>query len=177
MPLSSVPASGKHGIHIGRPPGHTLLSVGYQPMMAFSPELGMILHQEMRDGNVPASTDVPRFLEETLELLPDAITHVMVRSDCAGYQEELIRFCNRPEARSARLQRFGIIDLVTGAPLCDSARGSILDTVPKDWTSRDKSGFAYAEVPHATEMAGRMRQDEELRYVASRVPIDEFGVG
>ena len=51
-------------------------------MMAFSPELGMILHQEMRDGNVPASTDVPRIVEETLELLPDAITHDGLTCPC-----------------------------------------------------------------------------------------------
>ncbi len=35
---------------------------GYQPMMAYCPELGMIVHQEFRDGNVGAKTDVVRFV-------------------------------------------------------------------------------------------------------------------
>ena len=35
---------------------------GYQPMMADCPELGMIVHQEFRDGNVGAKTDLVRFV-------------------------------------------------------------------------------------------------------------------
>ena len=58
---------------------------GDQPMMAYGPELGMILHQELRDGNVAAKTDVARFLEETLLMLPDQVSSVDIRMDGAGY--------------------------------------------------------------------------------------------
>ncbi len=78
-------------------------------MMVFVPGTGMIVHQEMRDGNVPASMALhddegPRIITEALAVLPGAITHVTVRSDTAGCQNALITLCNRPGGRPEPLQ-------------------------------------------------------------------------
>ena len=106
---------------------------GYQPLMGYSPELGMILHVEMRDGNVAASTGNCRFLDEILHMLPDRVTSVSVRMDTAGYQHEVIRYCNDLSTRDEPVRRFGTIGFVVGATLCDSSLDSIASTAKSDW--------------------------------------------
>ena len=64
---------------------------GYPPLMGYRPELGMILHVEMRDGTGAASAGTCRFLDEILHLLPDRVTSVSVRMDTAGYPHAVIR--------------------------------------------------------------------------------------
>ena len=72
----------------------------------------MILHQEMRDGNVGAKTNIVRFLEETLAILPDRVSSVDIRMDGDGYQMDVIEYCNRPSLRPSSLQRFCRIGFV-----------------------------------------------------------------
>ena len=84
---------------------------GYQPLIAFCPELGMVPWLEMRDGNVPAKLDNRRGLEEALLQLPDDIGRVVLRSDAAAYQEEVIRACNDPAFRREETRRFGTVGL------------------------------------------------------------------
>ena len=43
---------------------------GYQPLVAFCPEIGMVPWLEARDGNVPAAMDNERALKETLLHVP-----------------------------------------------------------------------------------------------------------
>ena len=85
-------------------------------MVGYCRELGAVVHTEFRDGNVPASLEKKRFLEETLRRLPEAIGRETVRAAGAGYQEELIRYGNDPSVRPAGLQRYGVIRFVCGAP-------------------------------------------------------------
>ena len=76
----------------GAVPGET----GYQPLNVFCPELGFVLHSEMRDGNVPASVRNMEALDAALGQLPAGTKTVTVRSDAAGHQEELLKYCKRP---------------------------------------------------------------------------------
>ena len=71
----------------------------YQPLIAFCPEVGMVLHAEMCAGNVPASKGNLEALEAVLGRLPQSVEGAMLRTDCAGCQERIIRFCNDPSAR------------------------------------------------------------------------------
>lgn len=81
---------------IGLQPGEVPFEHGDQPIVAYCKGLGMLLHLEMRDRNVSAKTDIVRFLEETLALLPSSVSSVGVRMDGAGYQMDVIRYGNRP---------------------------------------------------------------------------------
>ncbi len=152
---------------------------GYQPLMGYCPELGMILHVEIHDGNVAASTDNGRFLDEILHLLPDRITSVSVRMDSAGYQHEVIRYCNDPSVRDEEVRRFGSIGFVVGASLCDSSLASIVSTDKDEWHpgSGDAEGCHGAEICHVPSMVAKMPQDHLVRYVAFRCGIGGLGVG
>jgi len=57
----------------------------------------VVLHTELRDGNVPAGYEQLRVLQEALALLPAGVETVRLRSDTAGYQHELLRYCARGE--------------------------------------------------------------------------------
>ena len=74
---------------------------GYPPLNCFLVETGSMLCSEMRDGNVPAREGNAPVLLRALELLPEAIEEVMIRSDSAGHAAEILRLCNRPELRPA----------------------------------------------------------------------------
>ncbi len=152
---------------------------GYQPLMGYSPELGMILHVEMRDGNVAASTGNCRFLDEILHMLPETVRSVSVRMDSAGYQHEVIRYCNDPSVRDEAVRRFGTIGFVLGARLCDSSLDSITATDRDEWQpgSGDDGDWHGAEICHVPAMVARMPEGQRVRYVAFRHGIGELGVG
>ena len=63
----------------------------YQPLNTYWAEQDLVVHSEFRDGNVPAGCEQRRVLEEALALLPDGVEKALLRSDTAGYQEDLLR--------------------------------------------------------------------------------------
>ena len=152
---------------------------GYQPLMGYCLELGMILHVEMRDGNGAASAGNCRFRDEILHMLPDQVTSVSVRMDSAGYPHEVIRYCNDPSVRDEPVRRFGLIGFVLGARLCDSSLDSIASTEGGDWQPGvgDCEGWHGAEICHVPAMVAGMPKGHRVRYVAFRHGIGELGVG
>jgi uncharacterized membrane protein YqjE len=82
----------------------------YQPLNTWWAEHQIVLHTEFRDGNVPAGHEQLRVLKESLSLLPEGVEKVRLRSDTAGYQHALLRYCEQGES-----QRFGRIEFVVGA--------------------------------------------------------------
>ena len=66
---------------------------GYMPMLAFWEELGVVVHDDFRNGNASPGSEALAFLQETLAQLPPEVTAVKVRSDSAWYQAELLDFC------------------------------------------------------------------------------------
>ncbi len=66
---------------------------GYMPMLAFWEELGVVVHDDFRNGNASPGSEALAFLQQTLAQLPFEVTTVKVRSDSAWYQAELLDFC------------------------------------------------------------------------------------
>ena len=100
----------------------------------------MIPWLELRDGNVPACHDHVRALAETLRRLPDSIGRVTVRTDGAGYQRPLIRFCCGPGVRPEDLRRFGVIDLVCGAKRSEALMREVSGLPESAWLPLDPDG-------------------------------------
>ena len=136
----------------------------------------MILHQELRDGNVAAKTDVARFLEETLAMLPDQVSSVDIRMDGAGYQMDVIEYCNRPSLRPSSLRRFGTIGFVVSAPLNASARDSITGTAEEAWSALGPEHRSGAEIVYVPESVAGMPREERVRFVAYRHPVSGLGI-
>ena len=152
---------------------------GYQPLTVFCPELGMVLASEFRDGNVPAKVRNLELLEQVLAELPPEIKRVGFRTDGAGFQQKLIRFCNEPASRPEALRRFGVIGFVVSADLDPEMRQSLAQTPEAWWSPMPDSELECAELDHVSTWDARPAQDGHLlRYVATRRALPgELGVG
>jgi hypothetical protein len=69
---------------------------GYQPVVAVWAEQDLIVHDEFRDGNVPAGCGNVRVLERAVAALPSGITQIFVRGDSALYEQEVLAWCEAP---------------------------------------------------------------------------------
>jgi len=66
---------------------------GYQPLLGFLFELGLVLGDEFRDGNIPAGTGAVEFLEACHRMMPKGKRIAYFRSDSAAYQTRVIDRC------------------------------------------------------------------------------------
>ena len=92
----------------------------YQPLTTYWHEAGLIAHTEFRDGNVPAGYQQKRVLTEALAQLPSGVKKVMVRSDTAGYQQELLRYCAKGQD-----ERLGEIEFAVGVMVTPEFRKAL----------------------------------------------------
>lgn len=81
----------------------------YQPLTTYWAEADLIVNSEFRDGNVPAGHQQLRVLKEALGYLPPGVEKVYLRSDTAGYQTELLKYC-----AEGNDERFGVIEFAVG---------------------------------------------------------------
>lgn len=144
----------------------------YQPFNVFWAEQELVLHSEFRDGNVPAGHQQLRLLKEALEQLPGGVDEVFVRSDTAGYQQELLRYC-----AEGKDERFGVIEFAIGADVTESFRQAVRDVEEEQWLpvlrtapdgSQQPTGQQWAEVCFVPSWAGRSKKAPDYRFLATR---------
>ena len=88
----------------------------YQPLTTYWHEADLVVHSEFRDGNVNAGYEQLRVLKDSLQHLPSGVSKVMMRSDSAGYQKDLLRYC-----AEGRDERLGVIEFCVGVDvMCHS---------------------------------------------------------
>jgi hypothetical protein len=68
-------------------------TVGYQPVVALWVEQDVILHDEFRDGHVPAGCGNVRVLEQAVANLPQGVPRIRLRADSALYETAVLRWC------------------------------------------------------------------------------------
>ncbi len=100
----------------------------YQPLTTYWAEQGLALHSEFRDGNVPAGYEQRRVLEEALAFVPPGVERVYLRSDTAGYQQELLRYC-----AEGRHPRFGVIEFAIGVDVTAEFKRAVAEVEAGDW--------------------------------------------
>ena len=66
---------------------------GYQPLLGFLFESGLVLGDEFREGNIPAGAGAVEFLETCHRLMPKGKRIVYFRSDSAAYQARVADWC------------------------------------------------------------------------------------
>ena len=149
----------------------------FQPFNAYSAEHGILLHSEFRDGNVNAGMDQLRILQTILETVPESIKTIMMRSDSAGYQIELLEYC----AKGAN-ERFGVIEFAVSCNVTAAFKKAALE-VPEDrWETiykTNEKGIKYAtdqeytEVSYVPSWAGKSKKQPDYRFVATREAMKE----
>jgi len=148
----------------------------YQPLQVYWAEQGLILHSEFRDGNVWAGMENLRVFQEALAFLPAGVSKIYLRSDTAGYQHDLMRFCS--ETNKGRL---GVIEFAIGAKVSGSFKRAVLEVEESDWRrlyrKTDKGLVAtsqeYAEVCFVPEELARKKDGPVFRYLAVREVLEQ----
>jgi len=100
----------------------------YQPINVWWAEPQVILHTEFRDGNVPAGYQNLRILKEALDHLPVGVKKVRLRSDNAGYQHDLPKYCE-----TGKNKRFTRIEFAIGCDVTDEFKKATLLVEEDQW--------------------------------------------
>ena len=148
----------------------------YQPLTTYWSEADLVVHSEFRDGNVPAGYQQLRVLTEALGHLPDGVERVMLRSDTAGYQQDLLRYC-----AEGRDERFGVIEFAVGVDVTVEFRRAVSEVVEQQWQTlyrkvgehRVDTGQQWAEVNFVPNWIGHSKKSPEYRFIAIRERLDE----
>ena len=148
----------------------------YQPLITYWSEAELIVHSEFRDGNVPAGHQQLRVLIEALGRLPAGVEKVMLRSDTAGYQRELLRYC-----AEGRDDRFGVIEFAVGVDVTAGFRRAVSEVAEQDWQTlyrrvgehRVDTGQQWAEVNFVPNRMGHSKTSPEYRFIATRERLIE----
>lgn len=148
----------------------------YQPLNVYWAEQDLIVHTEFRDGNVWAGTDNRRVVQESLAFLPAGVSKVYLRSDTAGYQHDLMRFCADPNKG-----RCGVIEFAIGAKVSESFKRAVGEVEESQWCrlyrKTDKglvaTGQEYAEVCFVPDELARKKDGPVFRYLAIREVLEQ----
>ena len=147
----------------------------YQPLNTWWAEQEMVVHTEFRDGNVPAGYEQLRVLKEPLECLPHGVKKVRLRSDTAGYQHELLKYCARGDNG-----RFGKIEFAIGCDVTKEFKQAVAEVKEEDWHPlySEKNGelvaseTQWAEVCFVPGAMGYSKDGPVYRYVAKRTALN-----
>ena len=115
-------------------------------------------------------------MTEALEHLPDGVEKVMLRSDTAGYQQELLRYC-----AEGRDQRFGVIEFAVGVDVTAEFKGAVSEVAEEEWQVLQRrvgehqpdTGQQWAEVNFVPDWIGHSKRSPEYRFIAVREPLNE----
>lgn len=143
----------------------------YQPLNVWWAEQELMLYTEFRDGNVPAGYEQLRVLKEALEYLPEGVERVRLRSDTAGYQHDLLAYCEQEKK-----ERFGRIEFAIGCDVTKEFKQAIAEVEDSDWKPMFRkvgdqlirTGREWAEVCFVPNAIGHSKNGPAYRYLATR---------
>jgi hypothetical protein len=147
----------------------------YQPLNVYWAEQDVVVHTEFRDGNVPAGFEQRRVLEEALEQVPRSVQRVRMRSDSAGYQHELLKYCDTKENKWC-----GRIEFSVSCDVSPEFKRAVGEVSEQEWIALRKedrwgneydSGRQWAEVCFVPRGIGNSKNGPEYRYLAIREPM------
>jgi len=135
---------------------------GYQPLLVQWAETGLILADEFRDGNVPASRNIREVVDEAYDSLPPGAWQIQVRSDSAAYEQAVL------DHWAGRGWRFAV-----SADMTPQLRAEMLALPPQAWQhwTEEPGGFVreWAEVPYVPSRVPERRDSRPYRYLAIRI--------
>lgn len=146
----------------------------YQPLTTYWAEQETIVHSEFRDGNVPAGHQQLRVLKEALGHMPVGVERILMRSDTAGYQVELLKYCAKGND-----ERFGVIEFAVGVDVTPEFKEAVTQVAEEEWHTleREVEGHKiptdqqWAEVCFVPNWVGHTKKGPNYRFIAIREPL------
>ncbi len=126
-------------------------------------ETGLVLADEFREGNVPASKDIKRLVEVAYTALPSRQWTVRVRSDSAAYEPKEVLDHWRQQGW----------EFAVSADMSPQLRAAIEALPEEDWQpwKRESRGVVreWAGVPYVPSRKQEKKDAPVYRYLAIRV--------
>jgi hypothetical protein len=148
----------------------------FEALNMFCPEYDMMIATQFRDGNVTPGFGQLEQLKEVISNLPEGVKEVYFRSDTAGYQRELLKYCAiRDEKR-----RIPVIDFTISCGVGDEFKKAVRQVLEKEWKrvcKRGPNGEIYetklecAEVVYVPNSLCKSKNDPEYRFIATREEV------
>ena len=143
----------------------------YQPLTTYWAEAELIIHSEFQDGNVGAGHEQLRVLKEALGHMPPGVKKVLMRSDTAGYQKELLKYC-----AEGKDERFGVIEFAVGVDVTPEFKKAVAQVAEEDWQTLERevdghktpTGQQWAEVCFVPNWIGHSKKSPDYRFIAIR---------
>jgi len=133
----------------------------FQPIEVCWAETGLVLADEFREGNVPASMDNRRLVDEAYQALPVGAWEIWVRSDAAGYGQGNL------DHWDSQGWKFAV-----SASMSPQLR-AVMEAVSDDsWSlMEDKRGVIreWAEIAYVPSRKSEKKDSRPYRYVAVRM--------
>ena len=148
----------------------------YQPLTTYWAEHELIVHSEFRDGNVPAGYQQLRVLQEALVHMPAGVDKVLMRSDTAGYQTELLKYC-----AEGKHERFGVIEFAVGVDVTPEFKKAVAEVADEEWHTLERevdggkvpTDQQWAEVCFVPNWIGHSKKSPDYRFIAIREPLEQ----
>lgn len=147
----------------------------YQPLNAYWAEQNLLVHSEFRDGNVPAGYDLLRVVKETLRSLPQSVRKIYLRSDSAGYQWDVLKYCaeGRDKAHT--------IEFAVSADVTPTLKTAVADISEHEWQTLYKkvdgkkvaTRQQWADVCYVPNEIARKKHGPQYRFIVVREPLKE----
>jgi hypothetical protein len=145
----------------------------FEALNLYCPEYDMMIATQFRDGNVTPGFGQLEQLQEVISRLPVGVQEVYFRSDTAGYQTKLLKYCaTRDENR-----RIPVIDFTISHPVGDDFKKAVRQVPAKEWHRIYKqrpNGEIYetklecAEVMYVPGSLCTSKNSPEYRFIATR---------
>ena len=148
----------------------------YQPLTTYWAQQELIVHSEFRDGNVPAGHQQLRVLQEALGHMPAGVGKVLMRSDTAGYQTELLKYC-----AEGKDERFGVIEFAVGVDVTQEFKKAVAQVAEEDWYTLERevdghkipTNQQWAEVCFVPNWIGHSKKSPDYRFIAIRELLEQ----
>lgn len=140
----------------------------FQALNTYCAQYDMMIRSEFRGGNVSPGYQQLSQLKQSLELLPASVKKVRLRSDTAGYQSELLKYCAQGDN-----ERFGAIEFAIGCPVTSALKAAVARTKAFEWRRVGDSSQECAVIPYAPNSLSFSKKGPEYRFIAMREMLCE----
>ena len=145
----------------------------YAAFNTYCPEHDIIVGTRFQGGNVPAGYEQLEALKLILSTVPDEVTEITLRSDTAGYQEDILRYC-----AEGQNERFEVINFTISCKVADGFKQAAKAVPEEDWkpvmkevkengvTELKETGQEWSEVNYVPDWS--VKSKAEYRFIALR---------
>lgn len=145
----------------------------------YCPEHDILVGTQFRDGNVHPGWEQLDQLKKALANIPIGVEKVSLRSDSAGYQVELLKYCACGEN-----ERFGVMDFAISCPVTKEFKKAahavkesewkplLKKAVPGSAKDPEPTGQEWAEVVYVPDSLSHSRRAPDYRFLAIREKFD-----